>query len=254
MPIHKTDVLVVRKRDFRETSLIAEFYTRDYGKLHGLLKGIRTDPRKFASTLEPFSFNEIVFYRKRSSSLHLVSQCDLMDNFEPVRADMLKAGIASFMMEMLNAVMPLEDKNEEVFAFTLACLRELGATDQPYKMEMIYKIKMLSLSGFKPHFDSCVCCMSRISGESRFSLKRGGLLCESCFGRDSAGRPILPGTIASILYIEKNALAAALNLGLNTRIKNELQLILNAFMQFHLDKCLKSQRVLQEIETVGGSV
>ena len=74
MPIHKTEAVVLRKRDFRETSLIVEFYTREFGKMSGILKGIRSEPQKFASTLEPFSLNEIIFYSKRSSSLHLVSQ------------------------------------------------------------------------------------------------------------------------------------------------------------------------------------
>lgn len=250
MSIHKSEVIVLRKRDFRETSLIAEFYTREHGKLSGLLKGIRTDARKFASTLEPFSLNEIVFYRSRASSLHLVSQCDLKDDFSCLRGDMMKSGIASFMMELIGAVMPPEDKNELVFNFTLDCLRELCATEQPYKIELIYKIKMLSLSGFKPHFDSCVACSARLSGQSRFSLSRGGLLCPVCFGRDPSGRPIFRGTIASILYIEKNSLPAGLNLGLNPHVKKELDMVLNAFLQFHLDRQLKSQRVLQSLEEV----
>jgi len=71
MAILKTDALVINKRDFRETSLLADFYTRDHGKIRGILKGIRKDPRKFASTVEPFSRNEIVFYKSRTSTLHL---------------------------------------------------------------------------------------------------------------------------------------------------------------------------------------
>jgi recombinational DNA repair protein (RecF pathway) len=40
--IPKTEALVLNRRAFRETSLIAEFYTRDFGKMSGLLKGIRS--------------------------------------------------------------------------------------------------------------------------------------------------------------------------------------------------------------------
>ncbi|MCG8429709.1 MAG: DNA repair protein RecO [Candidatus Omnitrophica bacterium] len=239
--------MVLRKRDFRETSLIVDFYTREYGKISGLLKGIRADPRKFASTLEPFSHNEIVFYRKRNTSLHLVSQCDVRDNFDGVRQDIEKCGIGSFMMELLAAVMPPEDKNGEVFGFSLSCLQELSKLSQPHKIETIYKIKMLALSGFKPHFDSCVLCGRKISGQSRFSLKNGGLLCPACFTRDPAGRQIFRGTIATILYIEKNGLSESLKLGMNPQIRKELQAILNAFLHFHLDRQLKSQRVLEEV-------
>ena len=98
MAIHKTESIVLRKRDFRETSLIVDFYTRDFCKLSGLLKGIRTDPNKFASTLEPFTLCEIIFYEKRNSDLHLVSQAYTRNNFDPIRQSITKVGTASFMM------------------------------------------------------------------------------------------------------------------------------------------------------------
>ena len=63
MAIIKTEAIVLKTFDFRETSLIAHFFTKDHGRVNGILKGIRKDPRKFASTLEPFSSNEIVFYQ-----------------------------------------------------------------------------------------------------------------------------------------------------------------------------------------------
>jgi DNA repair protein RecO (recombination protein O) len=247
MSIQKTEALVLNRRDFRETSLIADFYTRDFGKISGLLKGVREEPEKFASRIEPFSHNEIIFYHKRNTSLHLVSQCDARDNFAALRQDVMKTGTASVMMELLGALMPAEDKNEEVFDLALVCLRELGVTYNPDKIATIFKIKMLALSGFKPHFDSCVSCGSRIMGQSRFSLKLGGLLCAGCVSKDLSSRAIFRGTIASILHIERNDFRTNLNLGMNPQIKKELDIILNAFLNFHLEKELKSQKVLNKL-------
>ena len=81
MSIHKTEAIVLRRMDFRETSLIVDLYTREFGKLSGILKGIRVEPDKFASALEVSSHNDVIFYKKASTSLHLVSACDLKDNF-----------------------------------------------------------------------------------------------------------------------------------------------------------------------------
>ena len=250
MPIHKTDAIVLNKRDFRETSLIVDLFSRDFGRLCGLLKGIRTEPEKFASNLEPFSLNEIIFYSGRSSTLHLVSQADMKESFAAVRQSIAKIGVASFMMELLSAVMPLEDKNEEIFDLTLNCLNELKATPNPDKIMTIFKIKMLSLSGFKPHFDSCISCSDKVLGQSKFSLAMGGLLCEKCEKKDFASRNIFRGTVASILHIEKSDLRGALNLGMNPQIKRELEVILNAFLNFHLEKELKSQKVLNKMAAI----
>jgi len=247
MPIQRTDAIVLNKRDFRETSFIVNFYTRGFGKISGILKGIRTEPEKFASTLEPFSYNEVIFYQKRVSSLHLVSACDVKDNFNLIRRDISRVGMASIMVELVDAVMQAEDKNEEVFDLLLSCLKELESNYAPEKISTIFKIKMLSLSGFKPHFDSCVSCGDRILGQSKFSLALGGLLCSRCQNKDVRARSIFRGTIASILHIEKNDLRNNLNLGLNPQIKKELDLVLNAFLNFHLEKELKSQKVVNKL-------
>jgi len=254
MSIHKTEAIVINRRDFRETSVIANFYTRDFGKISGILKGIRTEPEKFASPVEPFSYNEIVFYKKRNSSLHLVSQCDLKDNFLPIRQSILKTGLSSIMMELLDSIMPAEDRNEEVFNLTIDSLKELQNNGNPDKIITIFKIKILSLSGFKPHFDSCVSCYSKIIGESKFSLSLGGLLCMSCSKKDLRARSIFKGTVASILHIQKNDFKTNLNLGMNPQIKKELELILNSFLNFHLEKELRTEKVLSNIHNLGAPV
>ena len=247
MAINRTEAIVLKKQDFRETSLIAHFYTRDFGKVSGLLKGIRTEPTKFASSVEPFSFNEIIYYQKRNSALHLVSQCDVKENFAQLRQSLIKSAIASLMMELLGAVMGQEDKNVEVFDLALASLKELDKTYQPEKIMMIFKIKMLSLSGFQPHFESCLACGGRILDQAKFSLAQGGLLCSRCFGKDSKARSIFRGTTATLLHIQKNDFCVNLNLGMNPQIKKELEVILNSFINFHLEKELKSQRVLNDL-------
>ncbi len=247
MPIHKTEAIVLNKYDFRETSLIVNFYTRGFGKVSGLLKGIRKDPEKFASTLEPFSYNDIIFYKSSRSTLHLVSQCDIKDNFDGIRANMLKLGVSSGMLELLHTVCPAEDVNEDIFNLSLVCFKELETNRDAEKLMMIFKIKILALSGFKPHFDSCVCCGSKIIGESKFSVALGGLLCMPCSYKDMKARLIFKGTIATILYIERNDFKNNLNLGMNPLIKKELDFVLNSFLNFHLGKKLKSAEVIKSL-------
>lgn len=252
MSIDKACGLVLSKHDLRETSIIVNFYTKEFGKISGILKGIRTEPEKFASNLELFSLNEIIFYRKTHSHLHLVSAADKTDNFTGARQNIDRTATAVLMMELINSVMQLEDKNEEVFDLALASLKELETNYNPEKIATIFKIKMLNLSGFKPHFDSCVSCLDRISGQSKFSLSLGGLLCPRCMPKDPAARSIFRGTIATVLHIERNNFSSSLNLGMNPQIRKELDLILNSFLNFHLGRELKSQKLINKLEVAVG--
>jgi recombinational DNA repair protein (RecF pathway) len=59
--ICSTPAFVLKTYDFRETSKIAVFFSRDFGKVKGVLKGIRSDHKKFSSVLSALSLNHIVF-------------------------------------------------------------------------------------------------------------------------------------------------------------------------------------------------
>jgi DNA repair protein RecO (recombination protein O) len=250
MAIIKTEAIVLKRYDLRETSLLVTFFTLDFGKVSGELKGIRTDPKKFASQVEVFSHNEIIFYQKRNSSVHLVSQCDLKDGFMPIKQNMPAITAASVIVELLDSIMPQEDKNEEVFRLAISALSELTAGNAE-KITTVFKIKLLSLSGFKPHLDSCVSCGLSVIALPKFSLNLGGLLCPKCNPKDTTSRSIFKGTVATILHIERNDLKNNLSLGMNPQIKKELDLVLNSFLNFHLGRELKSQRTINKLEIAG---
>ena len=134
MAIHKTEAIVLNTQNFRQTSLIANFYTRDFGKLSGILKGIRQDHSKFNSNLDVFSLNEIIFYKKTNSSLHLVTSCDLKRDFRLIKNDLERLRKAFSLVELLSALTVQEDRNVEVFDLSLACLEQLESNSNLNKI------------------------------------------------------------------------------------------------------------------------
>jgi len=241
MAIHKTEAIVLNTQNFRQTSLIVNFYTRDFGKLSGLLKGAKEDPTKFNSNLDRLSINEIIFYKNTKSTLHLVSSCDLKRDFRKIKNDLQRIKRAFFLVELIDILTAQEDKNEMIFDLAFACLEQLESSYDLDKILIIFKIKVLDFCGFKPHLDSCVSCNSKIISQAKFSLKLGGLLCERCLSKDIQSRAVFRGTVASILYIEKNDFDSVLRLGMNQAIKKELNQVLDAFLEFHLDKRISSE-------------
>ena len=242
--IVKTEAIVLKSFDFRETSRIATFLTRDFGKVKGVLKGIRKDPRKFGSSAESFSLNDIVYYQYRNSDLHLVSHCDMKDFFSGLRADLERMTAASYAAELIDTLMPPEEENLEIYQLTQAFLKSLQTTKDVGKLVQTFQIKILSLSGFQPHLETCVCCTQRVVQTPRFSLRLGGLLCPVCKDTSGESTPISLGAEASILHIQKNEWDDAVRLGLAPFVKKELKYILNHFLVFHLERHLRSTRFL----------
>lgn len=250
MAILKTEAIVLRTFDFRETSLIAHFFTRDYGRLDGILKGIRGEPGKFASNLEPFSLNEIIFYQARNSGLHLISQCDLKDDFTAIRNNLKSIAYASYIMDLIGRLMQPDDKNMHGYELTLSALKQMCSGCDAEKVLYIFLIKFLKSIGFQPRLDGCIACDRDILAAAFFNVKRGGLICAQCTPRGAGGpadgytSDVLGGTIASILHIEQGNWEDALRLGLSAKIKDELKNILHNFMEFHLQLKPKSEKLL----------
>ncbi len=242
--IVKTEGIVLKTFDFRETSRIATFFTRDFGKVKGVLKGIRKDPKKFGSSIEKFSVNDIVYYQHRNSDLHLVSHCDMKDFFSGLRHDLERMTAASYASELIDTLMPAEEQNLEIYDLMQAFLKVLQSTLDVSKLVQTFQIKILSLSGFQPHLETCVSCRKNVTERPCFSLRLGGLLCGVC--KDSSGEatPISLGAVASILHIQQNNWDAALRLGMVPFIKKELKYVLNHFLVFHLERQLRSTRFL----------
>ncbi len=230
--------------EHRETSRLAFFFTRKCGKVIGVLKGIRKNPRKFGSSVDKFSVNDIVFYQYRNSEIHLVSQCDMKEFYFDIRTDARRIMAAEYGAELVNKIMPLEERNPAVYDLLLGYLAALGRTADTGRLVRMLQVKILALSGFRPHIDSCVSCGKAVKERSRFSLIRGGLLCPRCEGKDGQTMAVSAGAVATLLYIENNPWVSCLKLRMPPGIRKELGSILNNFLVFHLGKNIRSAKYL----------
>jgi DNA repair protein RecO (recombination protein O) len=247
--ILKTEGIVLKSFDFRETSRIATFFTRDFGKVKGVLKGVRKDPKKFGSSVEKFSLNDIVYYYHRNSDLHLVSHCDMKDFFSGLRRDLDRMTAASYASELVDTLIVPEEKNLEIYNLMQVFLKCLQTDPDIAKLIYTFQIRVLSFSGFKPHLEDCVSCGRKVTASPCFSLRLGGLVCGPCrsaCGPTGTGEvtSISLGAVASILHIQRNNWEASLRLSMSPVIRKELKYILNHFLTFHLEFHLNSTRFL----------
>ena len=124
--IIQTEALVLKSFDFRETSKIVTFFTKEEGKIKGVMKGIRKDPRKFGSSADRFTLNDIVFYQYTRSDLHLISHCDLKQFYHPIREDYRKNLAANYCLELVDSIMASEEPNTDIYSLILEFLHNLS--------------------------------------------------------------------------------------------------------------------------------
>lgn len=263
MPIHTIDAIILRERDLRETSLLVTFFTRDFGKIKGLLKGVRGPKGPLGYQVQPFTLSRIVFYESKKADIHIVSQCDLVDFFEDIRKDIVKTGYAYYFTELVDALTEKSEASPEVFNLLLNSLNLLKTNASPKRAARILEIKLLALSGVMPRLDCCVVCGSEIDtkkhdlphagaqGETgariRFSYKFGGIICPKCAPQDTTSRKILAGTVSFIGHIERAPYDRAENVKVSKDVGEELEEIMGKFLAYQLDTRIKSLDFLKTV-------
>ena len=231
--VEKDIGFVLRRYNFRETSLIASLYTYRFGKIRGIFKGFYSKKREFSSSLDIFSLNEFIFYPKKSE-IWLVSQVDSISYYPFLRKDISKAKVAAAIFNFIDKIMQLWDRNVYVFGLINNCLDSLE-DEKSIKILYIFLIKFLTLSGFKPEFNHCINCKVSLGGPFLFSASKGGLLCRDCSSKISDAGAISKQASKSLLYIQNTDFPQVSRLNPGSKCEDEILMILKSFVSYHFE-------------------
>ncbi len=250
MPIQKNEGILLRRQDLRETSILLTFYTKDFGKVKGIVRGVRGGSRALSvgAAYEPFALDEIVFYERKDREIFTISQCDLLNYFSPIRASLDKLSYASYIVELLDSVTSLSDKNGEVFDLILKSLDLLSGDSSPRRVARIFEIKLLGLLGLMPNMSECVNCGDNSGANPpRFSLRHGGLICRKCLDVDKMAVSILPGTVKYMVHVRSSPFEKAAMVKVASEVGKELERLLRRYLDYHVERRLKTVEFIKEI-------
>ncbi|MBI4342256.1 MAG: DNA repair protein RecO [Candidatus Omnitrophica bacterium] len=237
MGIHTAEAIVLRRYPFRETSVTLTCLTDQFGKLKGLVKGLRTQPNRYRSAMEPLTVNRIVFYDTRTSQLHLISQCDLVDPLEAIQRDLDVARLAALCVEVVDAVVPLDEPQPQIYQLLKHTLERLAVGAGPLDTVRIHFVmRLLKLAGFHPQLNECAICSTHVHAAGYWSAREGGLLCPNCLHQDPRAEAASSSTLETLAALSDSAQPLDLDPSALTVLRQRL----DEFLRWRLDKPLKT--------------
>ena len=186
----KASALVLRVIDFSETSAVVTLFTREFGKISGMAKGARRLKGPFEHALDLLAQCRIVFLRKSSGALDLLTEAKLERRFRPRGHDLASLYAGYYVAELLIELTHDYDPHPQLFDAAVQTLAELSdaslssaSSSSPVAAAVLrFELAALRLLGHLPSFDACAECGKEVSREGRlsFGLLSGGVLCEEC--------------------------------------------------------------------------
>ncbi len=239
--IVETEALVLKSMRYRETSKIVTFYTRHFGKITGIAKGARGPKSKYGASLEPMTHVSLIFYKKESRDLHMVSKCEIVHLFHRLQSDLEKITVGLAMVELVNAAMHSEERNEMVFQLLVDSISELDrATKNLRNVFYYFRLHLMNYMGFKPDFQSCTRCKRRLVGDNstrspiHFDPHGGGFLCSECSQRFPRRIRVSLQTVKVLQGVLQAPLSEVTTIEMSTVSKKEIEGVLRAYEGQHL--------------------
>ncbi len=189
MPAEKAQALVLRTTDWSETSRIATLWTREFGKIRALAKGGRRLKSNFENALDLLTHCRIVFLRKSSGSLDLLTEAQVVQRFPRLRSDLAALYAAYYVAELLESMTEEYDPHPLLFDAALELLEALGSPrtgEAPAVGLCVVRFELVLLRevGYSPALDGCASCGGSVDKRRlAFSCAAGGLVCPNCVGQ-----------------------------------------------------------------------
>ncbi len=211
MPLYTADALVLRTYKLGESDRIVVFLTRDRGKKRGVAQGARRPRSKFRGALEPLTEVRIAYFEKERRELVNLNYA------EPVRSPLGAAtpealGYTHYFAELIDAWAADADADERLFRLGCSVLDALSAGTPADALARYFECWLLRLQGVYP---------------SNLSLS--------------------PGALAFVDATRQASPADAGGLGATPRVLRELERKHQALIVSHLEKELRSVRVMNAL-------
>src|ERR1051325_8295400 len=152
MSSEKATALVLKLVDFSETSSVVTLFTEEFGKIHALAKGARKLKGPFEAALDLLAICRIVFLRKSSDALDLLTEAKLERRFRPVGGDLSSLYAAYYVAELLGELTDDYDPHPELFDAAEATLGALQMPGGVANSVLRFELTALRVLGHLPSF------------------------------------------------------------------------------------------------------
>jgi len=146
---YSSQAIVLARKNFGEADRVLTVYSKKYGKIKLLAKGVRKPKSRKRGHIEVF--NNIYFSASSTKGMPIILEAENLESFERIRKDLKKVAVAYYFMEVVKNLAPSEEKNERLYDLVLDYLERLANLDYGFKrLRYSFVREILIVLGFWP--------------------------------------------------------------------------------------------------------
>ena len=113
MKIIKTNCIILKKKEKRETDLQVTLFSKEYGKIMATAYGIRKSKKRNIVSLNPLNKVEITLLEK--NGYYVIKDVEIMKNFKNIPKSIEKLEISLYILDSIDKIYYMTDENGNFF-------------------------------------------------------------------------------------------------------------------------------------------
>lgn len=241
---YRDHAVILRKLDYGEADRIFTLLTRTHGKVGAIAKGVRRPESKLGPSLELYGHVDVLLAKGRGE-LDVVAQVQRLPGTR-IAGEVERMSHAALIAELAERVCEDRHPVDGVYELTVTALDELARETDPRRASAYFLMSALDLLGYAPQLHECVSCGEPLAARpAAFSAAAGGFVCSRC---EMPGMRQVPLAALKVLRLmAAGDLATYRRLKLDDGLMEEIEDVLTAQLEHHLDRRLKSLQFLHDM-------
>ncbi len=145
---YTSEGIVLARRTFGEADRILVLYTKNFGRISLIAKGVRRPKSRKRGHIEVF--NLVRFQAIAGRGLDLMTEAEVIEDFKEIRKNLKRISLAYYFAEVIGRITHENEPNEELFDFILDHLESLKSVNGLKGLRMDFVRKLLVLMGYFP--------------------------------------------------------------------------------------------------------
>jgi DNA repair protein RecO (recombination protein O) len=245
---YRAEAIVLRTVDFGEADRILVLFSRHFGKLHVVAKGIRRATSRMAGHAEPLT--HATYQLARGRELDVLTGAETRAVYSAIRGDLLRIAAGWYVAELTDRFTVENAPSAPLFDLLETALRHLDAGHLPALVCRWFDLHLLDRSGFRPELYQCVSCREALQERQNAWSAAGGALCVSCAATAGGNLALTVRALKSLRYLLRSDFAGAAQLRVDGALASELEHHLRLFVQHVIDREITAARLIDEIRAL----
>lgn len=232
---------LIQKEDFSDDDQFLTFFTKDFGKISVLAKGIRKTASKLKMRSDLFNFSEIEFVQGLNHKI--LTDIFLFNSFLKTKKYLSKVYWFYRISRDVDELIFDQEKDERIFSLLLETFQKIEHSFVFKKIALSYLSffwRLIFYLGYFPNFFECLACKEKGLNESVFFVfKEGGFFCKKCYNKEREKEAfLLEPSLIKIIRLFFQEMISVERLGVERALLNRLLSFSERYFLFLTNKIL----------------